>query len=91
MDQLELFDLPELRIEFETRPGSRRGRVVAIATVYNDNGEPIIFLEGEHPSRRGLFSDYLRTAREALILNRERPFGDEYDTDVCRVSYLHER
>lgn len=91
MEQLPLFSAPDWSIVYEQEAGRRKKLTRARATVYTPEGEAFIFLETEVKNARGLRYEMLKLAREALILNKVRPFGDEYDTDLAHVTYLFER
>jgi hypothetical protein len=89
--QLPLFEIPGARLEYETEPGHRRSHAVHTMTVYDEEGLAIIFIEAEAKNWRTARADLTKLAREALLLNKSRPFGDEYLADGCRVSYLFDK
>jgi len=91
MPQEQLFEMPTSRIEYERRAGHRRGYCVHLITVYDDDNNAVIFIETEVRYKRSIEKELSRVAREAFLLMKTRPFGDEYTTDLCHVSYLFEK
>lgn len=88
IEQRSFFPVRTITIYHEVSAGRRRGVSVHSVTVYDEDGFPIIFVEGEHKGARNVKRDMMRAAYEALLQNRVRPFGDEYLTPVGAVSYL---
>lgn len=77
-----------ITIYHEVSAGNRKGVAVHSVTVYDEDGFPIIFIEGEHRNARNVKRDMMRAAYEALLQYKRRPFGDEYACRVGLVSYL---
>lgn len=90
MEQLPMFDEPMVQIFHTRKAGNRKHQTVHTATVYDEYGDPVVFVEYTGPHFSGLKKSIIQKAREAWMKRSERPFGDEYTAGVFLVAYLYE-